>query len=408
MKKNILIALQVLSCFVLQAQTSIGTPSPDRSSVLELKSTTRGFLPPRMTTTQRNAIVTPATGLVVYNSEKNCLEWYNGTEWYNGCGNQDSSGGTAVVSAYANANISTGTMTAGTAVTGVTQTITATVTAVGSYTITVIANGITFTGSGTFTATGAQDIVLTATGTPIVAETSNFVLNTMPSCAFTRIVQAVPVGPVGGNAVCDGSAPTTVVPIGSTTGKTWMDRNLGASRAATAVDDYQAYGCLYQWGRGNDGHASVTWTAAATGTAVNGTTAALATTDTPGNTFFITTSTSPYDWRATQNGALWQGVLGINNPCPAGYRLPTDAELTAEVTAHTITNAASAYASPLKFVVAGYRYGSNDSLSTGASGLYWSSSVSGTNASSRYFSSGSAFSGPSYRANGFSVRCIKD
>ena len=39
-----------------------------------------------------------------------------------------------------------------------------------------------------------------------------------------------------------------------------MDRNLGASRAANAKNDYQAYGCLYQWGRGNDGHASITYT----------------------------------------------------------------------------------------------------------------------------------------------------
>jgi hypothetical protein len=360
-----------------------------------------------MTTTQRNAIVSPATGLVVYNSEKNCLEWYNGTGWYNGCGNQESSGGTAVVSAYANANTSTGTMTAGTAVTGVTQTITATVTAVGSYTITVIANGITFTGSGTFTTTGARDIVLTATGTPIAAETSNFVLNTMPSCTFTRIVLAAPVGLVGGNAICDGSAPTAVVPIISTTGKTWMDRNLGASRAGTSSTDYQAYGCLYQWGRGNDGHASMIWTSATAGTPVNSTTATLATTDSPGNPLFITNGTSPYDWRTTKNDALWQGASGTNNPCPSGYRVPTEAEVTAEVTAYSITNEATA--SDHKFVVAGYRNSSDGLLDgTGAYVYSWSSTVSGASASFRYFGSGSMSSGSSDRALGFSVRCLKD
>ena len=405
MKKNILIALQVLSCFVLQAQTGIGTPSPDPSSVLELKSTTRGFLPPRLTTAQRNAIVSPATGMMIYNNDKNCLEWYNGSVWYNGCGSQDSSGGSAVVSGYTNANISTGTLTVGTAATGVTQTITATVTTVGSYTITVIANGITFTGSGTFTATGAQDIVLTAIGTPIVAETSNFVLNTMPSCTFSRIILNVPV-----NAICDGSAPTIVVPIISTTGKIWMDRNLGASRAATSYDDYQAYGCLYQWGRGNDGHASITWTSATAGTPVNSATATLATTDSPGNPLFITNGTSPYDWLTTKNDALWQGVAGTNNPCPSGYRVPTNAELTAEVTTYSITNSATAYASDHKFVVAGDRYYSGGSLQKhrGGLGYFWSSAVSGTRASNRNFNSGSAGSSSSYRAGGFSVRCLKD
>lgn len=38
------------------------------------------------------------------------------------------------------------------------------------------------------------------------------------------------------------------------TGKTWMDRNLGASRAATSPTDASSFGDLYQWGRGADGH----------------------------------------------------------------------------------------------------------------------------------------------------------
>ena len=38
------------------------------------------------------------------------------------------------------------------------------------------------------------------------------------------------------------------------TGRTWMDRNLGASRVATGSTDAEAYGDLYQWGRAADGH----------------------------------------------------------------------------------------------------------------------------------------------------------
>jgi hypothetical protein len=51
------------------------------SAVLEVSSTTRGFLPPRMTTTERNAIASPAAGLVVYDSTTNKLCCYNGSTW---------------------------------------------------------------------------------------------------------------------------------------------------------------------------------------------------------------------------------------------------------------------------------------------------------------------------------------
>lgn len=48
---------------------------------LELVSTTQGFLPPRMTTTQRDAITSPATGLEIYNTTTNVPNFYNGTAW---------------------------------------------------------------------------------------------------------------------------------------------------------------------------------------------------------------------------------------------------------------------------------------------------------------------------------------
>jgi hypothetical protein len=53
------------------------------SAILELKATTKGFLPPRMTTTQKNAIATPASGLMVYDTDTNKLCCYNGTSWNN-------------------------------------------------------------------------------------------------------------------------------------------------------------------------------------------------------------------------------------------------------------------------------------------------------------------------------------
>jgi hypothetical protein len=59
----------------------LGTVTNAASSILTMQSTTQGFLPPRMTTTQRNAIASPATGLVVYDTTLNKLAVYTGATW---------------------------------------------------------------------------------------------------------------------------------------------------------------------------------------------------------------------------------------------------------------------------------------------------------------------------------------
>jgi hypothetical protein len=70
----------------MTGQLSIGTNSPESSAVLNVASTTQGFLPPRMTKDQRNGINNPIAGLIVWC--KNCgengeLQVYNGTNWTN-------------------------------------------------------------------------------------------------------------------------------------------------------------------------------------------------------------------------------------------------------------------------------------------------------------------------------------
>jgi len=63
---------------------AIGTPSPNASALLDVTSTTRGFLAPRVTTTQRNAIATPATGLLVFTTDAGdagIFQFFDGTEW---------------------------------------------------------------------------------------------------------------------------------------------------------------------------------------------------------------------------------------------------------------------------------------------------------------------------------------
>ena len=206
-------------------------------------------------------------------------------------------------------------------------------------------------------------------------------------------------GGTGNIVYCNGT-PTEVVDVTNpTTGKTWMDRNLGASQAATSSTDANSYGDLYQWGRAADGHQCRN----------SATTSTLSSTDDPGHGDFITSNSGNYDWRSPQNDNLWQGVNGTNNPCPSGYRIPTEAELEAERGTWNSEDADGAFASPLKLPVAGFRYYSNGSLNfVGTRGAYWSSTVNGTDAYFLYFYSSDAYMTYDGRAGGVSVRCLKD
>jgi uncharacterized protein (TIGR02145 family) len=196
-----------------------------------------------------------------------------------------------------------------------------------------------------------------------------------------------------------------------------MDRNLGATRVAASSTDAQSYGSLYQWGRFSDGHQCVK-RYTGDGVTTSGTTGTRSSTDTPGHGKFIPYNSSPYDWRNPQNNNLWQGVNGINNPCPSGYRLPTEAEWEAERnnggtgywgTGSVQNNSTGAWQSVLKLPMAGIRNFSDGSLlSVGTNGYYWSSTVSGTIVRYLYFVSSGANMYNSSRVYGYSVRCLKD
>ena len=132
-------------------------------------------------------------------------------------------------------------------------------------------------------------------------------------------------------------------------------------------------------------------------------------TDAPGNALFITKSTTDSDWRSGHNVNLWQGVDGINNPCPSGYRIPTETELNAERALFSSQNSAGAFASVLKLTMGGRRsslVGTVGGNSTG--GYYWTSTVLGIQSRGLVFHSSNAFIITSDRADGYTVRCIKD
>ena len=214
---------------------------------------------------------------------------------------------------------------------------------------------------------------------------------------------------IGGKPVWSGSLPANTV-VNATTGKIWMDRNLGATQVATSSTDHLAYGSLYQWGRGSDGHELVNWSNSTTGTPVNVTTNVLSTTDAPGNSNFITASGGPVDWRSGQNNNLWQGVNGINNPCPSGFRIPTGPEWSAEALTWTSQDPAGAFSSPLKLTTAGWRNDVGQFNYQGSNGYYWSSTVSNPTAEALTFtpSGVSITEYGQYRVNGNSIRCIRN
>ncbi len=86
----------------------IGTVSPNASAALEVNSTTKGFLLPTMTQTQRNAISTPATGLLIYQSDNTAgFYYYNGSAWTAIAGAAAGGGGAAGYSSTANTLIYT-------------------------------------------------------------------------------------------------------------------------------------------------------------------------------------------------------------------------------------------------------------------------------------------------------------
>jgi uncharacterized protein (TIGR02145 family) len=339
-----------------------GAPA-DPSAAIDVSSTTQGALVPRMTAAQKTAIVSPANGLLIYQTDGVIGFWYfDGNNWVQAIGPQGPNGATGPAGP-----------------TGATG---------NGFTNGTVANQMMYwNGSAWVTLSpGVNGQVLAVCG------------GNLSWVSLAGVCPPPPQYPAG-SVFCSVGTTAIVDVTNPTTGKIWMDRNLGASQVATSSTDTNSYGDLYQWGRRSDGHQCRT----------SLTTSTLSSTDQPAHGNFILAPNNPLDWRSPQNVNLWQGVNGVNNPCPSGYRLPTETELTAERTSWSSYNDGGAFASALKWTMAGFRSNNNGSLfGVGTAGGYWSSTVAG--AFSRHLGFTSSFAGANTkaRAEGWSIRCIKD
>ena len=355
MKRILLIVAIMAASFTSFAQVGIGTTNPQ--GALDVVATDTGLILPRVATT--GSVTTPVNGMIVYDVSAKCFKGYQDGNWTD-CGFMLNA---AAASAAVLAQIGLEADAAGlvTSVVTVAQ-------------INMISPAIT----------GAVAANQAAYQAYIDANPSLF-----SSPATAAEVQAM---------ITAVNAAEALPIVTGAAGRIWMDRNLGASQVATSTPDAASYGDYYQWGRAADGHqlknSAITTTPA--------------TTSTP-HGYFILSSSAPFDWLATPDDNLWQSVNGVNNPCPYGYRLPTRTELDAERALFSFQDTTGALASPLKLPPAGTRNSSTGSVDyAGSEGYYWSSTVSNSFAYNLNLYSGLAIMSTVRRANGYSVRCIKD
>lgn len=497
LRTTILFMLIIGLTQIVEAQVGIGTANPHSSAQLEINSTNKGLLPPRMTTAERNAIANPAEGLMIFNTTSKSLNIFFNGVWqqvtnttpvgavstltagqpsgtliwglpasgasslvsytggngepytaqslsstgvtgliatlpagnlavgdgslnFNITGTPDASGTASFAVNIAGKTVSltrtvspgsietlsagtttTGTLTGGIAANGVSSVVSYTGGNGGKHSGQAIAStgvsGLTATlAAGSFEA-GNGSLTYTITGTPSAGGTASFALNIGGKTAtLTRSVIQPPCGPGNNITFTYRGAPVTYGTASGANNRCWLDRNLGADQVATSSTDANSYGHLFQWGRGDDGHQlrnSTTYNVRSTG-------------DNAGNPLFIV---SYQDWRSSINNNLWQGVNGINNPCPSGWRIPTSAEWETEIQSWTDKNNIGGYNSTLKLPSAGGRSITNGALfSQGSAGFYHTSTVSSSSVFQiRLFSTSTSVTAD-YRATGTSVRCIKD
>ncbi|MFA7115881.1 MAG: fimbrillin family protein [Bacteroidales bacterium] len=195
---------------------------------------------------------------------------------------------------------------------------------------------------------------------------------------------------------------------------TFMDRNLGATTVTPG--EVTTYGLYYQWGRKDPFKTE--------GTVTTADASSLSNSILNPSTFYIEASGVRYDWCTTPNDAFWGGAFissptekTIFDPCPAGWRVPAWngsvspwSEFTAMNFIWSDTNHGGTYSDGAFYPAAGFRSNSSGALrDLGCRGNYWSGSPNGSYGYNLFFLNGIVIPNDGdYRANGYSVRCVKE
>jgi len=219
------------------------------------------------------------------------------------------------------------------------------------------------------------------------------------------------------SCVVNGAGGTKLKFMNYNLGAADIVKNMTADQQAAHTNPEDTYGDLYQWGRMADGHEKHTSPVIAgpvstldgngqpTGSAIGS---------------FITKVSAPYDWRDPQNNNLWGVPKTAQDPCPAGWRVPTKAEWQAVIDNNSniwqyspipgykiSPDGGTTYS--LFLPAAGYRsYNGGSLYDVGSNGYYWSSTPHSNNAYSLNFLSGYFSTDTDNRAYGFSIRCVAE
>ena len=471
----LIIAVIIISNYHLTAQVLIDTDSgsADPSAMLQVKSTTKGFLPPGMTAGQRDAISNPADGLMIYNTDSKSIQFFTNGNWHSINVNVDpvTLNNTLTGRTWMDRNLGAsraatskfdteaygdlyqwGRLSDGHESRTSETTDTPSSNDVPGHHYLILGNASpdddwrdsqndnlwqggdglnnpcpegfriptktewdaerqTWSSLDRDGAFGSQlklpsggrrnhangDIVYVGYGYCWSSTTDgSFAINLNYGSGICGIAISDRATPISVRCIKDEEEFGVV--YNPVTGRYWMDRNLGASRVATSRTDAYAHGDLYQWGRLKDWHEK----------RYSDTTYTPSSTDDPGHNDFILVSDSPYDWRDPQNNNLWQGLSGTNNPCPEGFRIPTEAEWEAERQTWEDDDGDGAFESPLKLSGGGQRLYDDGAIELIGIGFYWRSSTDGNSSKTIYFYNTGVFWTNYSRAYGISVRCIKD
>ena len=440
--------------------------TPATTALLDLTSTAKGFLPPRMTTAQMNAIVSPATGLMIYNTDCNVYDYWNGSAWLPFPSNSSAPATPGSITGSAtpcqNATAVAYSIAAVSGVTSYNWTVPSGSTiASGQGTASITANFPTTNGNVCVTASNAcgtsasSCTAITLSAMPI----ANAGADINPACGITTATLAGNTATVGTGAwsvisgtatVTSASSPTSGVTGLAVPGTANLRWTISNSPCADSFDDVvittSACGgppCAYNSSNftGNIVHTigslapeSKTVNYGQTQTSLSGASKCWITQNL-GSTNQASSATDTADAAA---GWYWQfnrkqgykvgptpawtitniseasDWLAANDPCTielgSGWRIPTQTEWTNADANGGWANYTDTYNSVLKLHTAGYLGNNNGGrFPPGIDGDYWSSSQSSSiKGWNLEFYSGNSSVNSNNKAFGFSLRCLRD